>query len=249
MAGLRWYNRAFFNAMTTAMTRIRIVKQAFLRTVPVMMGYLVLGLAFGLLLQQAGYHWLWALGISLVVFAGSMQFVLVGLLSQQASLMTVAVTTLLVNSRHLFYGLSFIDRFRSMGKRYFYMMFSLTDETYAMLCATADIGRKEDRDALSFWIAALDQSYWETGSVLGALLGSFSSFDITGIEFAMTALFTVIFVEQWIESPSHVPALIGSTCAIICLVAFGPDRFLLPALAVTVALLLLFRRVIGGIRA
>lgn len=222
----------------------RIVKQAFLRTIPVMMGYLVLGVAFGLLLQKAGYHWVWALGISLFVFAGSMQFVLVGLLSQNASLTTVAVTTLLVNSRHLFYGLSFIERFKAMGKRGLYMVFSLTDETYALLCAVGDVGTVEDRDRLSWWMALLDQSYWVTGSVVGAVLGSHITLDITGIDFAMTALFTVIFVEQWIAAKTRLQAIIGMACAIVSLVLLGSDRFLLPALVATVAMLLAARNLV-----
>jgi 4-azaleucine resistance transporter AzlC len=220
------------------------MKQAFLRTVPVMMGYLVLGIAFGLLLHQAGYHWLWALGISCIVFAGSLQFVLVGLLAQEASLVAVAVTTLLVNSRHLFYGLSFIEQFRNMGKRGFYMMFSLTDETYALLCATSGVGSQEEQNARSFWIAVFDQCYWVTGSVAGAVLGSLISFNITGIEFAMTALFTVIFVEQWLTVKHHLPAIIGIVCAVVSLIFIGPDNFLLPALIATVTLLLLGRPLI-----
>jgi 4-azaleucine resistance transporter AzlC len=215
------------------------MKQAFLRTIPVMMGYLVLGIAFGLLLHQAGYHWVWALGISCVVFAGSLQFVLVGLLVQEASLTAVAITTLLVNSRHLFYGLSFIEQFRDMGKRGLYMMFSLTDETYALLCASNDVGSQEEQDARAFWIAVFDQCYWVTGSVAGAVLGSLISFNITGIEFAMTALFTVIFVEQWLSAKHHLPAIIGLICAVLSLVFIGPDNFLLPALVATVTCLLL----------
>jgi 4-azaleucine resistance transporter AzlC len=224
------------------MPKKHIVKQAFLRTIPVMMGYLVLGIAFGLLLQHAGYHWLWALGISISVFAGSMQFVLVGLLVQQAPLTTVAITTLLVNSRHLFYGLSFIERFKHMGTRGLYMIFSLTDETYALLCATGDVGSKEEQDALSFWIAFLDQCYWVTGSVIGAILGTLSSFSIVGIDFAMTSLFTVIFIEQWLSTSNHVPAIIGGLCAILSLIIFGPENFLLPALLVAVMVLSVFRK-------
>lgn len=224
------------------MPKKHIVKQAFLRTIPVMMGYLVLGIAFGLLLQHAGYHWLWALGISISVFAGSMQFVLVGLLVQQAPLTAVAITTLLVNSRHLFYGLSFIERFKHMGTRGLYMIFSLTDETYALLCATGDVGSKEEQDALSFWIAFLDQCYWVTGSVIGAILGTLSSFSIVGIDFAMTSLFTVIFIEQWLSTSNHVPAIIGGLCAILSLIIFGPENFLLPALLVAVMVLSVFRK-------
>lgn len=221
-----------------------IIKQAFLRTVPVMMGYLVLGIAFGLLLQNAGYHWIWALGISLFVFAGSMQFVLVALLVQQASLTTVAVTTLLVNSRHLFYGLSFIERFKKMGKRGLYMIFSLTDETYALLCGIGEVGSNQDRDTLAWSIALLNQSYWVLGSTVGAVLGSYITFNITGIDFAMTALFTVIVVEQWLHSKSHLPAIIGFVCALISLIYLGPAQFLLPALIVTVILLLFMRTVL-----
>ncbi|MDD3366199.1 MAG: AzlC family ABC transporter permease [Sphaerochaetaceae bacterium] len=221
-----------------------IIKQALLRTIPVMMGYLVLGIAFGLLLQKAGYHWVWALGISLFVFAGSMQFVLVGLLVQQAPLTTVAVTTLLVNSRHLFYGLSFIERFKKMGKRGLYMIFALTDETYALLCAAGEVGSTEDRDNLAWWMALLNQSYWVIGSTLGALLGSYITFNITGIEFAMTALFTVIVVEQWLNSKNHLPSIVGFVCATIALIWLGPAQFLLPALIVTVLMLLIMRNVV-----
>ena len=224
----------------------RIIKQAFLRTIPVMMGYLVLGIAFGLLLQRAGYHWLWALGISIFVFAGSMQFVLVGLLVQQEPLATVAITTLLGSSRHLFYGLSFIERFKAMGRRGRYMIFALTDETYALLCSVGEAGSQEDRDDLFFWTALLDQSYWVAGSVIGALLGSFIRFNVAGIEFAMTALFTVIVVEQWLTSNRHASAIIGLLCGISSLVLLGPQRFLLPALLVSVAILLITRGISGG---
>ena len=227
------------------MNDTRVCRKAFLRTIPVLMGYGVLGIAFGLLLDQAGYHWVWALGISCIVFAGSMQFVLVGLLAQQASLTTVAITTLLVNSRHIFYGLSFIERFRSMGRRAYYMIFSLTDETYALLCATGDVGSKEERDALSFRIALFNQCYWVAGSVIGAVLGSYITFDITGIDFAMTALFTVIFTEQWLAARTHAPALIGVFCAVGSLLLFGPEHFLLPALVIAVTLLLMLKRWIG----
>ena len=218
-----------------------IFKQAFLRTIPVMMGYVFLGFAFGLLLQRAGYHWLWALAASVFVYAGSMQFVLVGLLTQGASLLTIAVTTLVVNSRHVFYGLSFIDTFKAMGKRGLYMIFSLTDETYALLCSTSPGGSPEETKRLLFTISALDQSYWICGSVLGALMGDVIAFDITGIDFAMTALFTVIVVEQWLATKNHVPALLGLLCAVISLVVLGPDQFLLPALTACVTILLVFR--------
>lgn len=219
------------------MSRSSTLKEAFLLTIPVMMGYLVLGVAFGLLLQNGGYHWLWATLASLVVYAGSMQFVLVGLLTQQAPLLTVAITTLLVNSRHLFYGLSFIERFKAMGRRGLYMVFSLTDETYALLCSVDE----RASDTLIFTIAILNQAYWVIGSTLGALAGSYITISLEGIEFAMTALFTTILVEQLLERKNRIPALIGFVCAAGALAWLGPAQFLLPALGVTVVLLLLLR--------
>lgn len=207
------------------------VKKALLRTIPVMMGYVVLGIAFGLLLNSVGFNALWALFISLFVYAGSMQFVLVGLLSQQAPLATVAITTLLVNSRHLFYGLSFIEKFKEMGKKGFYMIFSLTDETYALLCSLED-------DSLYFPVSLLNQLYWVGGSLIGSILGSLITWNSAGIEFAMTALFTVIVVEQWKEAKTHLNTLIGIGCGILSLILFGADRFLLISLIATVLLLL-----------
>lgn len=211
------------------------------QTVPVLCGYLFLGIAFGLLLQQAGYAWPWALLISGIVYAGSMQFVLVGMLGGGfASLLSVALTTLSVNSRHLFYGLSFLDTFRKMGKARPYMIFSLTDETYSLLCGVA-IPPQLDARRVRLWMSALDHSYWVAGSVAGAALGSVIPFDLTGIDFAMTALFVVIFVDQWRAAQSHLPAGIGLAFGLIWLVVLGPDRFLLPALICTVLALMVCR--------
>ena len=206
------------------------------------MGYVFLGTAFGLLLQRAGYHWLWALGISVFVYAGSLQFVLVGLLTQGVSLLTVGITTLVVNSRHIFYGLSFIESFKKMGKWGIYMVFSLTDETYALLCGTPFTGSARENMRLKLYISALNQSYWVFGSLMGAFLGDFITFDITGIDFAMTALFTVIVVEQWFSSKNHIPALVGLVCAVVSLLIFGPEQFLLPALTACVTLLMVLTR-------
>ena len=211
------------------------------QTVPVLCGYLFLGIAFGLLLQQAGYSWPWALLISCVVYAGSLQFVLVGMLGGGfASLLSVALTTLSVNSRHLFYGLSFLDTFRQMGKARPYMIFSLTDETYSLLCGVA-IPPQLNARRVRLWMSALDHCYWVAGSVTGAALGSVIPFDLTGIDFAMTALFVVIFVDQWRAAQSHLPAGIGLAFGLIWLAVLGPDRFLLPALICTVLALMVCR--------
>ena len=217
------------------------LRYAFRQTIPVLCGYLFLGLAFGLLMQQAGYDWPWAVLTSVIVYAGSMQFVLVGMLGGGfASLLSVALTTLSVNSRHLFYGLSFLETFRKMGKARPYMIFSLTDETYSLLC-NLHPPKALDADRVRLYIALLDHLYWVAGSAAGAVLGSVLPFDLTGIDFAMTALFVVIFVEQWCAAKSHLPALAGAVFALLWLVILGPDRFLLPALVCTVLALLLGR--------
>ena len=215
----------------------KVLRIAFVKSVPVMAGYLSIGIAFGLLMQEMGYNVFWALLISLILYAGSMQFVLLQFLSGGASLLTVAVTTLLVNSRHLFYGLSFMDTFRSMGKKYLYMVHSLTDETYSLLCSYQP-QEGEDGKQVMFWISLLDHIYWLVGTALGALAGGLIPFDTTGIDFAMTALFVVIFVEQWKGAKSHLPAIAGLVCGVLSLLVFGADRFILPAMILGIAVLL-----------
>lgn len=208
------------------------------KTLPVLFGYLFLGIAFGVLLQQAGYGVGWALAISSCVYAGSIQFVMVGFLSGGAGFASIALMTLLINSRHLFYGLSFIEKFRRMGKLRPYLIFSLTDETYSLLCSLKMPPELDEREVF-FTISLLDQLYWVAGSVLGSVLGSLIPFDTTGIDFAMTALFVVIFVEQWLEAKSRLPAVIGLVSSVLCLLLVGPEHFILPALLVTVTVLLL----------
>lgn len=218
----------------------RQVRFAFLQSIPVMLGYLFLGFAFGLMLQNAGYSYLWAFLSSVVIYAGSMQFVLVTLLSGGASLAYAAVMTLFINGRHIFYGLSFVEKFRKMGKAYPYMVFSLTDETYSVLCGLkVPEGMCEQK--VSFWISLFDQFYWVVGSVSGALIGQLVSFDATGVDFSMTALFVVIVLNQWMERKEHRPALIGLGVGLGTLLLLGAERFLLPALMVSMMILLAIR--------
>ena len=210
----------------------------------VLFGYVFLGTAFGILLRQAGFGALWALAFSGLVYAGSLQFVLAGFLAAPTSLPTVALMSLFINARHLFYGLSFIERFRSMGKKRPYMIFSLTDETYSVLCGMDEVPAGVDKNGAMFLAALLDQLYWVAGSLLGTLAGGLP-LDFTGIDFSMTALFLVIFLEQWRGAKSHLPALLGLGCGAAFLLALGPDHFLPPALCATVALLLLARPVLS----
>lgn len=213
---------------------------AFPATVPVLMGYLAIGMAFGLMLQRAGYNFIWAFFMSLSIYAGSGQYLGVELLATAASLGTVALMTLLINFRHLVYGLSMLEKFRGMGARKLYMIFSLTDETYALLAeAQVPVG-VSPRD-FYFAIAVLDQSYWILGSIIGGVAGGLLAIDITGIDFAMTALFVVIAVDQWKSYKKHLPVFIGAGATLFFLVVLGAENMLVPALGVIVLALLLLR--------
>lgn len=209
---------------------------AFKRTIPILLGYITLGIAFGILLQQAGFGWPWALLISTIVYAGSMQFVMVTFLGGGISLLSVILMTLSVNSRHMFYGISFIERFKTMGKARPYMIFSLTDETYSLFCGTKIPSSVNEKKTMVL-MSAMNQCYWIIGSISGNLIGNVIPFDTTGIDFAMTALFVVIFTEQWLAADSHIPTYIGLFSGVICLIIFGPGSFVLPSLILAVALL------------
>ena len=198
-------------------------------TLPVMCGYLFLGTAFGAVLAQAGFGPAWALAASTLVYAGSLQFVMVPLMAAGTSLVTVALTALMVNARHLFYGLSYIERFSWMGGLRPYMVFSLTDETYSVFCGMPG----EESDGVMVRVALYDQLYWIAGSVVGALLVSSLPVDLTGIDFSMTALFIVICVERARERGSRAAMAVGAACALVSLALLGPERFLAPALAAT----------------
>ncbi|MEA4932969.1 MAG: AzlC family ABC transporter permease [Lawsonibacter sp.] len=213
---------------------------AFPTTVPVLMGYLAIGMAFGLMLHSAGYGVVWAFFMSLTIYAGSGQYLGVSLLAAGASLPQVAFLTLMINFRHLVYGLSMIEKFRGMGARKFYMMFSLTDETYALLSLAKPPQGVRAHD-FYFAVALLDHSYWIFGSVLGSLAGAALGVDTTGVDFAMTALFLVIAVGQWRAAGSHVPALLGAAATLISLLVMGADDMLLPALGIIVLVLTLLR--------
>lgn len=218
---------------------------AFPVTVPVLMGYLAIGMAFGLMLQSAGYGVVWAFFMSLTIYAGSGQYLGVSLLATGASLPQVAFLTLMINFRHLVYGLSMLEKFRGMGARKLYMMFSLTDETYALLSSARPPEGVEEHD-FYFCVALLDHSYWILGSVIGSLAGAALGFDTTGVDFAMTALFLVIAVGQWKAAGSHLPALLGIAATLLSLWAVGAEDMLLPALGLIIMTLVVLRPRLDG---
>lgn len=215
-------------------------RTVFLDTVPVMTGYICLGFGFGIVMQQNGLGLFWALALSLFVYAGSMQYVAVGLLTSGAGLLTAALTTLAVNARHLFYGLSMIDTYKDMGKKKPYLIFALTDETYSLV-AGKQPPEGVDRGKYYLLVSALDQCYWVLGTLLGSAAGQLLPINYEGIDFALTALFVTIFVEQWLSVKNHIPALIGVGASVICLILFGSGSFLIPSMGLIALLLLLTR--------
>lgn len=222
-----------------------IIKRAFLDSLPVLSGYMVIGIGFGIILEKEGYGFIWAFLMSSLIYAGSMQYAGVELISSMASLPVVAITTLMVNARHLFYGISMIDKYKGAGAKKPYMIFALTDETYSLVCYTK-YDKKEDNHLYSFFVSLFNQCYWVAGSLIGSLLGSALPFDTRGIEFSMTALFVTVFVEQWINAKNHAPALVGLVASALCLVIFGRDNFLIPSMMAILFLLTIMKgRVIG----
>ena len=225
-----------------------IFYEAFLKTLPIMGSYLFVSMAYGLMMQNAGFGWGFSLLTSLSVYTGAFQFVLVTFLSSGASFVTIALTALFMNSRQFFYGLTFLRDFRKMGWRYPYMIHTMTDETYAVNCTllpeneeTESAEETKNRRRLMFWIAVLARCSWMVGAVLGGVLGQLIPMELEGIDFSMTALFVTIFVDQWRSAKSHLPAVLGILVGAVLLLCMGPKYFLLPSLVLVSGLLLVFK--------
>ncbi len=216
------------------------LKKAFLATIPVMAGYVVLGIGFGMLLQTKGYGVLWALAMSLFIYAGSMQYVAIDLLIGAASWITVALTTLAVNARHLFYGISMVDKYKVQKKKYF-LFWTLTDETYSLVCSE-EPEKSGNPTIYYFYVSLFDYFYWVMGSVIGSLLGQIIPFNMEGIDFSLTALFLTVFVEQWLSTKNHLAACVGVCASVLCLLLFGSDKFLIPAMVLIAVMLILLRK-------
>ena len=205
-----------------------------------MTGYVFLGFGFGILMQRSGFGVLWAVSMSLFIYAGSMQYVAVSLLTSGASLLTTALTTFVVNARHLFYGISMIDAYKNTGKRKPYLIFGLTDETYSLV-SREQIPNGCSKIGYCFWVTLFDHIYWVSGTVLGSLAGTLLPINYEGIDFVLTALFVTIFVEQWLSTKDHRPAVIGAASTALCLLLFGADVFLIPSMGLIAGLLILLR--------
>ena len=216
-------------------------RRAFKDSLPIMAGYLALGIGYGVLLQSKGFIFWWAILTSVTMFAGSGQYAGVDFMAGGASLLTTAFMTLVINCRHFFYGVSLLDKYRGTGIVKPYLIFGLTDETYS-ITATTELGDEVDHKKYYFFLTALNHSYWITGCVLGAVLGMFLPFSSEGIDFAMTALFIVIMVEQWLTCKTRLPAILGVATTAVCLAIFGAEYFIVPALCLISAELMIFRK-------
>ena len=218
----------------------KLLHTAFLDTIPVMTGYIFLGFGFGILMQNCGYGVLWACAMSLFIYAGSMQYVAVSLLTSGASLLTAAVTAFMVNARHLFYGISMVDTYKKMGPKKLYLIFGLTDETYSLV-AQKHIPENISHGGYCFLVTFLNHFYWVSGTLLGSLAGTLLPINYEGVDFALTALFVTIFVEQWLSTTDHQPAIVGIGATALCLILFGTDIFLIPSMVIIAGSLFLMR--------
>ncbi len=224
---------------------MNIKKEAFKASLPVMAGYVVLGMGFGILLKDKGYGIGWAFAMSLFIYAGSMQYLCIELIASGASLVTFAISTLLVNARHLFYGISMIEKYRGVKKKP-YLICALTDETYSLVCNDVPGKTKEEKNQFYFFVSLFDHCYWILGSVLGSAAGYILKFNTKGLDFVLTALFLVIVTDQWLKAKSHVASLIGfiasTICLVVCRLAFNTDSFLIPSMiSIAVCLLVMMK--------
>ena len=218
-----------------------VFKKALTACLPVISSFIVIGISFGVVVQSRGFGPLWAGAMSLFIYAGSMQFMALELMASGAGLLTAAITTVMVNLRHVFYGLSMIDQYKDLGKAKPYLIFALCDETYSLVCNPPALAPGEKK-AFYLLVSVMNQASWVLGSILGGLLGAALPFSTEGVDFALTALFVSVVAEQWLSTREHTPALLGLGLSLLCLLLFGPERFLLPTMLLILLGLSLYRR-------
>lgn len=224
--------------------KTKALKAAFPHTLPVFAGFTFLGIAYGILMNSKGYGFGWTVLVSLLVFAGSAQYIAITFLTTVFNPVYALLMTLMVNARHLFYGISLLSKYKNSGKLKPYLIFGLCDETFSIVSST-EPPEGVDRNWFNFFITVLDHSYWVLGSAIGSLVGSLVTFNTKGLDFVLTALFVVIFVGQWKTQKNHLPAIIGVLCSVVCLLIFGQSRFIIPSMIAILAALTLFKNGIG----
>ena len=221
--------------------RIKALKVAFPQTIPIFTGFQFLGMAYGIYMNASGFSFVYPLCMSLLIYGGSLEFVAVEMLLSPFAPLQTFIMALLIQARHLFYGLSMLDKFKGLGWKKYYLIFGMCDETFSINCS-ADIPEDVDRGWFYFWVTLLNQFYWSAAATTGGIVGSLLKIDTSGISFVMTAMFVVIFLEQWLKEKEHSASLIGLTVSVLCLVVFGPDSFMVPTMVLIVGLLTLLRK-------
>ncbi len=219
----------------------KALKCAFPHTLPILAGFLFLGITYGIYMNVSGFSFLYPMLMSMTIFAGSMEFVAVNLLLGAFDPLQALAMTLMINARHLFYGISMLDKYRGTGWKKWYLIFGMCDESFSVNY-TAQVPEDVDRGWFMFFVTLLNQLYWVTGATLGGIFGSFLHFNTEGLDFVMTAMFVVIFLNQWLKEKNHASSLLGLGLSLLCLIAFGADNFILPAMAAILAALTLLRR-------
>ena len=221
--------------------RMKALKAAFPQTIPIFTGFWFLGMAYGIYMNASGFSFVYPLCMSLLIYGGSLEFVAVEMLLSPFAPLQTFIMALLIQARHLFYGLSMLDKFKGLGWKKYYLIFGMCDETFSVNCS-ADIPEDVDRGWFYFWITLLNQFYWSAAATTGGIVGSLLKIDTSGISFVMTAMFVVIFLEQWLKEKEHSASLIGLTVSVLCLIVFGPDSFMVPTMVLIVGLLALLRK-------
>ncbi len=229
--------------------KLKALKAAFPHTIPILAGFWFLGLAYGIYMNVFGFSFWYPLFMSLMIFGGSLEFVAVTLLLSPFAPVQTLMLALIIQARHLFYGISMLDKLKGLGWKKVYLIFGMCDETFS-INYTAEIPEDVDRGWFMFFVTLLNQFYWVSSATIGGLVGSLLSFDTTGLEFVMTAMFVVIFMEQWLKEKKHYTALIGLVSTLICRLGFGVDNFMIPTMICIVVGLTLFQKPIenaGGL--
>ncbi len=222
--------------MTKSTNIKKAFKAAFPYTIPIFAGFWFLGLTYGIYMNVSGFSFLYPMLMSITIFAGSMEFITANMLLGSFNPVQAFLMTLMINARHLFYGISMLDRFRGTGLKKLYLIFGMCDETFS-INYTAEIPSDVDRGRFMFFVTLLNHFYWFSGSALGGIFGSFIHFDTEGLDFVMTAMFVVIFMEQWLKDKQHISALLGLGISILCLLIFGADNFIIPSMAAMLLML------------
>lgn len=220
--------------------KLKAFKAAFPYTVPIFAGFWFLGLAYGIYMNVAGFHFFYPMLMSLTIFGGSLEFVAATMLLAPFAPIQSLIMTLIIQARHLFYGISMLDKFKGMGWKKFYLIFGMCDETFS-INYTADIPADIDKGWFMFFVTLLNHIYWFSGATIGGLVGSLLNFNTTGLDFVMTAMFVVIFMEQWMKEKNHTTAFIGLISTILCRVLFGVDNFMIPTMLCILVCLTAFK--------